>query len=989
LGVAVQADRERLHLDKFDARTDFDDFRDIRGRSSDASFEFLPGYDPTFSNRFRDWVDSRRSAFQSQALGVLLHELEAARIRGDWQSIDRAASDCLVLDAYNESAVLAKAESAAMRGSKRKAVSMLDKYLTDIADSPSDLRIPATILRRRIVERIPDGSGLMSSDPVFVGREAEMTILSTAFEHARNGKGSTVMLIGDPGIGKTRLSTELTRSAELRGAKVQRASCRRADVDRPLSLFVDIVPQLRELPGAIGCAPETFARLKRLTEFDQGNEASSRAFDADMPFENVRAALFDLLDSISEEHCLVFLIEDVQWLDVASAKILARMVEWGESRRVFILLNSRPSGSPFLEYADGLPVRAVVLNPLSSQAATSLLKSVALKGGEEAESGFVDWCLCVAEGNPFFLQELAHQWIETGLRYEAPPSINKVIQERLSRLSPEALQVLQTAAILGDYATVERVERVLKYHPHQLLSAIEELSRGAMLGPGTDKMEMHDCQVQPRHDFLASAALARLSRISLGFLHRRSADVLETELAEQTVSTTLLWACATHRHHAGDRAKALSLRISCGEHLLELGLAHDACSAFKQTMDYCATDSERLEVTSRLARALELDADWAGSIDMLRVCMSLAVKSGVVEGAHNDYELAMLEARHRSALDFTSLLEASLACVNSETASPKHRVRAAVLALKLSVDFGRIDYLDDIYAKVAKFLDSAEVSELHAMQIDTIYRTSRVGDAVPLSDLRKLADVGRRVDGEFGYSRGLLMAGTACRLSGRYQEGLQFAAEALEHAISKQFLSKRTEIMLQQVILHLAAEAFDKAQEILAAIRTIPRSDSSREPNELYSYLARVAIEQEDFQTAARAFDQIDLINPNYSPSRTGYYTALELRIRLNQDVAADIIRGLVEKLEATHRQLRSLGSQDFEALTLFKGLNALDERERATQLLREYVGTRNVSWPLPSAIRTALLTQDKATPFHYGVDPDGHSLTAAAGPCEMPIAIS
>ncbi len=982
LGVSVRADRDALLLEKLDARADLDSFHNPVNPAHDVFLEFLPGYDPTFSNAFREWVDTRRSTFQSAALRVLLQELDAARIRGDWQSVDRIAGECLVLDAFNEAAVLGKAEAAAMRGSKRKAVSMLDKYLADIGELPGELRIPATILRRRVVERIPDRPELGNTDPAFVGREAEMTLLTTAFEKARGGKGSAPLVPGEPGIGKSRLSAELTRAAELRGARVQRATCRRSDIDRPLSLFVDIVPQLRELPGAIGCAPETFSWLKRLTEFDQHGGMPSRSMDADTLFDNVRAALFDLLDSITEEYCLVVLIEDLQWLDTASAKVLARMVEWSKNRRVLILLNSRPKHGTFLDYLEGLPVRLIALDPLSSRAATALLKSIAQGAGHEPEPEFVDWCLSVAEGNPFFLQELAHQWMETGLRYEAPPSVNKVMQERLSRLSPEALQVLQACAILNDYATIDRVERVLQHRPHQLLAAVEELSKSAMLGVGTDaNVEMNDGLMQPRHDFLASAAVSRLSRVSLAFLHRRSADVLETDLAHPTVSTTLLWACATHRHHAGDRVRALSLSISCGEHLLELGLAHDACGAFKQTMDYCTTDLERLEVTSRLARALELDADWTASIAMLRVCMSLAVKSGSVDSTHNDYELAMLEARHRSALDYASLFEESLACVNSDAATPKHRVGAAVLALKLSVDFGRADYLDRIYAKVSPFLDSGEVNELHALQIRTIYRTSRGGDAVPLADLRRLADVARQVDGEFGYSRGLLMAATACRLSGRYLEGLAFVSAALEHANSKQFHSKRTEITLQQVTLHIAAREFDKAQELLTAVGEFPRSDSLKERSEIYAHLARVAIEQGDFDRAAHAFGQIELVSPDFSPSRVGYYVALELQIRLHRKDSHEVIQDLVTKLERTHRQLMATGSQDFEAITLFQGLCALNEREYATRLLTEYVGTRTVRGPLPNSFQTALKLPDNSAMQRDAPDLWAHARTTS-GQC-------
>src|SRR5207237_4892922 len=133
----------------------------------------------------------------------------------------------------------------------------------------------------------------------------------------------------------------------------------------------------------------------------------------------------------------------------------------------------------FLEYAEKVRVDTITLGPLAPLPSAVLLKSIALRPGDEPEPGFVDWCLAVAEGNPFFLLELAHQWIETGHRYEAPPSVSKVLQERLSRLTVEALQVLQVCSVLGEWATIERVEGVLMYRPHQLLSAVEELSNAA------------------------------------------------------------------------------------------------------------------------------------------------------------------------------------------------------------------------------------------------------------------------------------------------------------------------------------------------------------------------------------------------------------------------------------------------------------------------------------------------------------------------------
>ena len=954
LGFLLQADRDTIHLGKNDSLSDVEDSSRSKATLVDHNerFDFLPGYNPAFSEPFREWVDTKRSEVHSASTRILIHGLERARLQADWSSVETIAAKCLALDGFNEIAVLAKAEAAAMRGGKRRAVAILDHYISEVGDDASELRLPATILRRRVVERIPDRPALLNTDPPFVGREIEIQALSRKFERALAGKGSATLMVGDPGIGKTRLSAELARFAELQGARVQRATCRRADLDRPLSLFVDIVPQLREMPGGLGCAPEALAWLRRLTEFEQRSDDTVRAVDSEMFFQNVRAALFDLLDSVAEEHCVVVLIEDVQWLDAASAKILVSMVEWCETRRVFFVLNARRGNNSFLEYAEKVRLDTIMLGPLTPVASKALLHSVALRPGDEPEPGFVDWCLAVAEGNPFFLQELVRQWIETGHRYEAPPSVTKVIQERLSRLSAEALQVLQTCAVLSDQATLDRVERVLEFHPHQLLSAVEELSKAAMLRAQDERLDVAATQLQPRHDFLSSAAISRLAPVSLAFIHRRSADILEKETAQQAMPATLLWACAGHRHNAGDRERALFLSMSCAEHLLELGLAHDASTALQRSLDYCVSDSDRLKVLPLLAHALELDGEWNRSMEILRTCIQLVAKEDPSGSQHNDYELLLLDVRHRSVLDFVALFDETIPCVENEQASSAHRVGAAILAMKLAVDFGRSDYLEAVYKQISPLLHESDVSERNRLEVEMIFRTMRGDGVVPVDDLSRFAEVARLSGGELAYSHALVTAATACRLSARYSEGLRFESRALEHAISNRLHSRLSEILLSTTMLHIAAQAFDKAREVLTEIERRPiTSDNFKERNEIHYNEARVALEEGDCAKAAKAFELIEGLSPTYSVTRRGYYLALEVRIRLKQGAGLDVLKRLVTELEAAHLQMRGLGSQDFESYSLYLGLCALGEKHRGAQLLTEHVELRRAKWPLPQAI--------------------------------------
>ena len=966
LGIAVRADRDSLQVSQFDARSDIEDLAgpDPSPVLRKDSLEFLPGYNPRLSESLRDWVESKRGEVHSASTKLLVGELERSRLQADWPNVERTAGKCLSLDPYNETAVLAQAEAAAMRGGKRKAVSILDRYIADVGGAQHDLQLPASLLRRRVVERIPDRPTLLNTEPPFVGREIEMESLTRSFERAQRGHGSGTLIIGEPGVGKSRLTAELGRFADLQGSQIQRVTCRRADVDRPLSLFVDIVPQLREMPGALGCAPETFAWLKRLTEFEQRSD-DSRQFDSDTLFQNVRAALFDLLDSVAEERCLVILIEDVQWLDNASARILARMMEWCGTRHLFFLLNSRPGNSSFLDYVEQSHLATLTVGPLKPLASTALLKSVALRPGDEPQADFIDWCLAVAEGNPFFLQELAHQWIETGRRYEAPPSVTKVLQERLSRLSGEALQVLQTCAVLSDYATLDRVEMVLQYPPHQLLSAVGELSSAAMLSTPIEGKDVSPVQIQPRHDFLASAAISRLPAVSLAFIHRRSADVLETEIAQATMPTTVLWACARHRHHAGERQKALSLSMACAEHLLDLGLAEGAAAAFQKSLEYCATDGQRLNVLPRLAFCYQLSGEWEKSKEVLRSCIRLAGKADPSSNGHNDFELLLFTARHQSALDFSSLLADIIPCVESADASPAHRVRAAILALKIATDIGPAEALDSIYGCVESFLDNDEVSETARLEVKTIYRTTRGHEIIPLQELRRFTESARQTGGELAYSNALLTASAACRISARYEEGLAFVAQAFDQERANKSEARLSRLLVAELRLHVAAGAFTAAEATLDRLMECSISaDDDFAHSEIQSYIARIAIEKGDIAKASAVFGQVQALPLTYSTRRRANLLSLRLRIRLNEGATEEELRPLVLELEAAHLRVRGFGGHDFETHAVYLGLCAIGEVERGSRLVCEYVYNHRVSsWPLPASIQRIVHDRNPGAP--------------------------
>jgi DNA-binding SARP family transcriptional activator len=973
LGVIVQADRDSLQLPQHEARSDVD-ASSLAGANVStvyASLEFLAGYAPRCSDAFRDWVDLKRQEVHCTIATILVRELENARLKGDWVGVERTASQSLVLDPFNEIAVLAQAEAIAMRGGKRRAVAILDRYIAEVGESGSDLRLPATLLRRRVAERAPERIDLQNVDPPFVGRESEMQRLIAGFQAARAGRGCALLVVGEPGIGKSRLSDELVRFAELQGAQVQRAACRRTDLDRPLSLFVDIVPQLREMPGALGCAPETFASLKRLTDFEFRSRDTLRTVDSEMLFGDLRTALFDLFDSLAEERCLVLVVEDIQWLDDVSSKILGRMVEWAATKPAFLLLNSRPSNSSVVRYADGASLTTLLLGPLSPTASTAVLQSIAARPDDQRMPDFFAWCIRVAEGNPFFLQELARHWAETGHIYEAPPSVTKVLQQRLARLSEEALQVIQICAVLGEHATMERAEQVLEYPAHRLLSAVEELSKAAMLGVPRDGTDQPAGYLHPRHDLLGAAAVGGLAQVSLRLMHRRAAEVLEKEIAAETMPTTLLWACANHRHIAGDRQRALRLSIACAEHLLDVGLAGDASTAFQKSLDYCATDEQRLEVLPRIAFSSQLNGEWEKTKEALRACIRLTQKVNPTVGPHSEFELLLFAARLLSDLDYHRLLADIIPCVESSVASPAHRVRAAVIALKIATDMGPTSTLDTIYRHVAPLLENTELPETPRLEVEIIYRTTQRREAVPIEALNRFAESARVTHGEIAYSNALLTAASACRISARYEQGLAFVAQAFENAASHKRRAGLSRVFIAELKLHMAAGALERAESALARMMAHPIApDDALAIAEAQVYRTRIAIEKGDLKGAAAAFAAVQEVPRTYSPRRRAHVLAMQLRIRLMENASQDEIRALVSDLRLEHLKVRSLGVDDFETFALYTGLCALDETTQGVALVAEYVQIyRPSGWPLPEQILKILRFAGRQPPGSQQTD--------------------
>ena len=660
-------------------------------RPEQAFGEFLAGYTPRVSDAFSRWVEEQRHALHGRLRRAVLSLLLDERRRGNWGVVETLARKCLQLDPLNEEATLALAEATALTGSKHAALGILDGYLAEMGDRAGELRLPAAVLRRRIAERLHPPTSLAVAETCFVGRGESMAVLHARFREVRGGRGRALLLWGAAGIGKSRLAAEFGQLATLEGARVERVICQTRDLERPLSIFMDVVPSLLALPGAIGCSPESMAYLKRLTDHDPAMvEPSAATREAELLFAGVRQAILDVVDAVAAESPLVLCVEDAQWLDTQSWRVLRDLMDWIDARRVFLLLTSRqPHVQPQPPSRPAPQLETYAMPPLTQEDALALFTAVT--AGATAPAVFRDWCVHVAEGNPFFVRALAVHWLETG-ELRAPASLAVLIDQRVVRLEELPLRTLQACAVLGKAATFDRVEAVLEHPRHVLVESVATLSEhGFLAAQGT--------AVPCRHDLIAQAALARLEAPARRLLHRCAAEVLQAEI-ERSQSAALLWECAQQWQSAGEGERALTLVRSCASHLLEVGLPAEAAEIYERALELCETDAERLEMLGNLANAARIGGQWSKVLTATASHSKLA--SEVDDDAeHADVEFTRLEALWRTGADIRVLLEKVSEYANEPSYLLKYRSRAALFGIIFADNLGEVEQAHSLFELVS------------------------------------------------------------------------------------------------------------------------------------------------------------------------------------------------------------------------------------------------------------------------------------------------
>jgi class 3 adenylate cyclase len=382
---------------------------------------------------------------------------------------------------------------------------------------------------------------------VFVGREAELQRLRAAFDEAQSGRGSVVMLVGEPGIGKTRTALELETYARMRGAQViwgraheragapaywpwiqaGRAVTAAMDPALAASLIRSSAVELQRLYPEIR---DGLPDLPPPPAMDDSEAAQFRLFDA----------LTTFFRQVAERTPLVLVLDDLQWADKPSLLLLQHLAgELARSRILVVgtyrdteLSRTHPLSETLATLNREAGFQRLLLRGLSQDDVAVYIRQTA---NLDPARQLLETIFRETEGNPFFLQEVIALMVQEGTlvsgraSMSVPEGVREALGRRLDRLTDEANALLTTAAVVGREFPYDTLSLLSDADDDALLRRIEE----ALAARVIEEMDQPG-RYQFTHALMQETLLDELSTTRRVRLHGQIGDALERSWGERT-----------------------------------------------------------------------------------------------------------------------------------------------------------------------------------------------------------------------------------------------------------------------------------------------------------------------------------------------------------------------------------------------------------------------------------------------------------------------
>jgi DNA-binding SARP family transcriptional activator/class 3 adenylate cyclase len=428
----------------------------------------------------------------------------------------------------------------------------------------------------------------------FVGRNRELALLLDQWAAARVDEGRTVLVSGEPGIGKSRLIEELKREIADQPHGELLFQCSPLHLD---SAFHPVVEELRRSAGIRSDTPlgEAIDRVRTLLEGRAGaSEEQVRALvdllsplppdlsESPLSPEARRSLIIGALLAQAEggalRQPLLVVVEDIQWIDPSTREFLATLAGRIDRRSVLMLLTARAGTEG--AWLRELGATVLGLGRLPRTPAAAII--VEMSGAQVLSPEMIQDILERSDGIPFFLEELTRMVLSSGqgeaapsIRSDLPGSLRQLLTARLDSLR-DAKSAAQIGSVIGRSFDLDLLEAISGQDRSVLVRALERLEQAGIVrreGPGPDALYTF------RHALMQEAAYHSLLRGRRRAYHRMVAELLSQR--SKVVEPGIL---ARHHAEAGNRAAAVELLHRAAERAAERSANVEAIAIFRQAL---------------------------------------------------------------------------------------------------------------------------------------------------------------------------------------------------------------------------------------------------------------------------------------------------------------------------------------------------------------------------------------------------------------------
>ena len=650
--------------------------------------------------------------------------------------------------------------------------------------------------------------GSTSDTTPFVGRSNEYSLLTGLIAQLTAGTGHTILIEGEPGIGKSRLMREVARYADAHGLPTLATNCYEIERATPYQPVIDLVTRaLDRAPAAAlrNLAPVSLAELAALVPEVGERFPGLPRLSNDFPEARqarLPGAVEQLLAASSGGRPSILMVDDIQWADDASAQVFHYLARHAAQRPVLVIYAYRDeevdSDERLARLVESLrrdtDARHVFLARLGYSDTESLV--AALAEANRGVPGLAERLHRESEGNPFFLMSILQSLSEgetqpetraRGGRGLLPDALRAAVRVRLAHVPKELRPMLETAAVLGRRFDFDTLLDVTREPEEQLLGAMEALVKRRLL-----REEPEGGVYDFSHDKVREVVYRDIGGARRRLLHQSVADTLERRGEGETPERDAQLAEHYERDHVW--SKALRYLVLAGEHAQTLFAMREALHwwdravALVESYPESLDESQRIAIYERRGAARAQAGQTQGAVADIRRVVDAARTGGEREKTRDALvQLGMAYRRADSYEEATACLTEALAesrAMNDE----RHAADTLYHLGTVAWSTGLNDQAIGFHQQAVEICERTGFADLVAVQAYHGRGEAHFANAEPAAAIEcytRSIELARGI-GDKGYeSENLMMIGHACvgtKGLGSYPRAMANLEEALEIA---------------------------------------------------------------------------------------------------------------------------------------------------------------------------------------------------------------